>query len=98
MYPYSNLERSLICSLIFLERSFYLKNNVERTFEFASNSFQDLPLLKFRKVLIRSLIFIECSLYLKKNVDWNFQFSASRFQDLTLLKFRNFPDSLSYSY
>ena len=72
MYHYSDLEHSLIRSLIFLERSFYLKNNVERTFEFVSNSFQDLPLLEFRKVLIRSLIFIECSLYLKKNVDWNF--------------------------
>ena len=49
MYPYSNLKCSVIRSLIFIECSLYLTKNVHRTFEFASNRFQDKPLLKCRK-------------------------------------------------
>ena len=49
IYPDSNLERSLVGSLIFNECSLCSKKIVDRSLEFASNRFQGVPLIKFQK-------------------------------------------------
>ena len=51
MYPYSNLVSSLITSLIFIECSLYLKENVDGRLELPSSRFEKVLLLKFTKVL-----------------------------------------------
>ena len=49
MYPYLNLKRYLIPSLIFTECSLYLKENVWCSLEFASYRFKGVLLPKFTK-------------------------------------------------
>ena len=49
IYPYSNLKRSLVGSLIFNECSLFLEKIVDRSLEFASNRFPDVLLIKFQK-------------------------------------------------
>ena len=49
IYPSSDLQSSIIRSLLFIEPSLHMKENVELSLEFASNHLQDVPFVKFRK-------------------------------------------------
>ena len=98
MYPYTNIDSSLIRYLIFNECSVYLKEILVQVTNFSLTVFRIDPYSNLKISRIRSLIVVECSLYLKKSLDGSLELASDLFQDVPLLKFRKFPDSFSYIY